>query len=259
MGPALAAAVAGSVAIAGWRAHALTGDGAAAAATVGTAILVAAGWPGGAVVLVFFLSSTAISRLADLRAPPQDHRGNRRDLRQVYANGGAAAAGALAASADPRLALWIATAAMAAAGADTWATSVGAFSPGLPRDVLTGIPVPAGTSGGITWAGTLGAAVGALLISLPAAFTGHTVLLPVGAIIGVGGMLVDSVLGARFQARFRCPMCGTPCESPRHACGTLTRHERGWRWLTNDGVNAAATSAAALAGWAAWGWLSRWP
>lgn len=259
MTPALAAAVAAVIALAAWRAGTLGPGGAAAAWTVGASILVAAGWLGGVILLAFFIPASAVSHLPPAAPSSLDPKGTRRDAWQVYANGGAAAVTALLAIAGvlPRpAAFWIITASLAAAAADTWGTSVGAASRRAPRDLLSGRPVPAGTSGGVTLLGTAGAAAGALIVSLPAAFTGHSGLLAAGTIIGVCGMLLDSAIGGTVQARFRCPRCGTRSEWPRHRCGTRTRHEGGWRWLTNDGVNAIATGAAALAGWAAWFWLS---
>ena len=255
MMPALAAAIAAPLAFAAWRARTLDPGGALAAWGVGAAVLAAAGWTGGAVLLTFFISASALSRIPPALPLALDPKGSRRDARQVYANGGGATFGALLVVAGvlpPTAGIWIVTASLAAAGADTWATSIGGASRVGPRDLLSGQPVPPGTSGGVTRLGTAGAAAGAFLISLPAAFSGHSAILAAGTIIGMGGMLLDSALGATVQARFCCPRCGTRSEWPQHRCGTRTRHEGGWRWLTNDGVNAIATGTAALAGWAAW-------
>ena len=251
----LAAAIAACIALAAWRARALDRGGALAAWTVGTAVLAAAGWIGGAVMLAFFVSASALSRIPEREPAALDPKGSRRDACQVYANGGAAALAGLlvlAGAVPPSAGLWIITTSLAAAAADTWATSIGGASRRAPHDLLSGKPVPPGTSGGVTRLGTAGAVGGALLVSLPATFSGHSTLLAAGTIIGVGGMILDSALGATVQGRFRCPRCGTRSEWPRHRCGTRTRHEGGWRWLSNDGVNAIATGTAALAGWAAW-------
>ena len=255
MTPALAAAIAAPVALAAWRLRSLDPGGALAAWSVGTAVLAASGWTGGAVLLTFFISASALSRIPPARPTLLDPKGSRRDARQVYANGGAATLGAFLVFTGlipPAAGLWIITASLAAAAADTWATSIGGASPVDPRDLLSGQPVPPGTSGGVTRRGTVAAAGGAFLVSVPAAFSGHSAILAAGTIIGLGGMLLDSALGATVQARFRCPRCAVRSEWPQHRCGTRTRHEGGWRWLTNDGVNAIATGAAALAGWAAW-------
>jgi uncharacterized protein (TIGR00297 family) len=254
--PLPAIVLAALAAAAAWAAGSLTVSGAAAAALVGIGILGGSGWPGAAALAAFFVSSNIVSRLGPKRPVTGDAKGDRRDYRQVLANGGPAALGALVGRDDPSLASWLVTASLAAAAADTWATSVGAWSRAMPRHLLTWRTVPPGTSGGITLLGCLGAVGGALIVAGAASLTGHDPRLWAAAAIGFLGMIVDSALGAAVQGRFRCPACGEASEWRRHRCGTTTIREGGWQWLDNDGVNALATSLAALAGWASWAWLS---
>jgi uncharacterized protein (TIGR00297 family) len=209
------------------------------------------------VLAAFFVSSTLISRLA---APPPtlDPKGERRDASQVFANGGVAAAIAPLGLLDQSLGLWLLTSSLAAAAADTWATAIGARSPVPPRLLWSRRPVPRGTSGGVTVRGCLGGLAGALLVAgTGAAAGGQALLLPVAGLIGFVGMLADSALGAGLQGRFHCPACGLASEWPVHRCGAGTDHQGGLRWLDNDGVNFAATAAAAAAGFAAWAALCR--
>ena len=253
MSVAVAAAVSLLVAAGAWWAGALTRAGAAAAALVGTAILWGTGWAGGAVLGAFFVSGSVLGRLAQRRPSASDARGEQRDPVQVLANGGPAGVFALLGMRHPELGLWIVTTSLAAATADTWATAVGASSPNDPRDLLSRRPVPRGTSGGVSTRGSLGGVAGALLVaSVGAALTGSPALLIAATLIGVGGMFLDSLLGASVQARFRCMACGTASERRRHGCGATTTLIGGWRWLDNDGVNAVTTLAAALAGGLAW-------
>jgi uncharacterized membrane protein len=222
---------------------------------VGSAVLAGTGWQGGGVLAAFFVSSTLVARGAPA---PQglDPKGERRDGRQVLANGGVAGAAALLGFHDGSLGLWLVTASLAAAAADTWATALGARSATPPRLLLDGRPVAIGTSGGVTPLGTAGAAAGALLVSTVGALaSGSPTLLPVGALVGFGGMVLDSLLGARAQGRFHCPHCSERSEWRTHRCGTATVHEGGLPWLDNDGVNLASSAAAAGLGWAAWRWL----
>lgn len=259
MSPLLAAGLSAIAAMLAWRARALTGAGAGAAALVGSAILGTAGWPGAAALAAFFVTATAVSRLEpEADAALLDPKGGRRDAWQVLANGGAAAAAGLGAAAvgERSLAAWVATAALAAAAADTWATGVGSRSRRPPRHILTGRPVPAGTSGGVSLAGTGGAVAGAAVTALAAAAAGGgAALVPAGVMIGVAGMFLDSALGASLQGRFECPACRAASEWRRHRCGATTVWRGGIPWLTNDGVNAAATGAAAAAGAVLW-WLA---
>ena len=244
------------MALAGWRAGALTAGGAGAAAAVGTLILGGTGWPGGAVLAAFFVSSSLLSRVAPVPAG-SDAKGGRRDPWQVVANGGPAALAALLTVGHPSLGLWAVTGSLAAAAADTWATAVGGLSWTPPRLLLGGRQVPAGTSGGVTVLGSAGGAVGALVVAGTGWLAGGGVrLLVAGTLIGFAGMLVDSALGSTAQGRFFCARCDTPSEWRVHRCGSATVRRGGIPWLNNDGVNLAATSLAAglaAAGWWCWG------
>jgi uncharacterized protein (TIGR00297 family) len=243
------------VALAGWRTRTLTAPGALAAWTVGMAVLYGTGWQGGAVLAAFFISSSLISRVATT-PPLMDPKGHQRDHWQVFANGAVAAAGAAVAAIEPDLRLWLVTASLAAAASDTWATSVGSRSPVSPRLIWNQRVVPAGSNGGITLLGTVGAVGGAMIVAGTAAIAaGRPMLLPVGTLIGFFGMLVDSTLGALLQGRFHCPSCQVPSEWTIHRCGSATVQEGGLAWLNNDGVNFLATLVAAAAAWATWQWM----
>jgi len=233
--------------------RALTGLGALAATAIGSAILIGTGLPGGATLLTFFIGSSIVSRVSPDPASRLGAKGSRRDQWQVLANGGVAAAGALL-GAGPGL--WIVTASLAVAAADTWATSIGAWSPRPPRHLLSGKVVPPGTSGGITLLGTLGALAGAVMVAGMAASVSHQDwLFPLATMVGLAGMLVDSALGAGLQGRFYCAQCREDTERRVHHCGTRSIPRRGLRWLNNDGVNALATALGGMAGWAGWWWL----
>jgi uncharacterized protein (TIGR00297 family) len=245
----LALAIAAAVAATGRLLRALTTAGAIAAAAIGTTILWRTGWSGLAALGAFFAGSSIISRLAPDHAQQRfDAKGNQRDVAQVLANGGAAALGALLLPLPA--ALWVVTAALAAAAADTWATSVGGWSRSEPRFILTGGRVPAGTSGAISLAGTLGAVGGASLVAVSAGLIAHDGrVVALCTLIGCTGMLLDSLLGALVQARFHCTACDAATERPRHRCGNVTQQTGGVAWVSNDVVNAMATLLAAVLGW----------
>jgi uncharacterized protein (TIGR00297 family) len=247
--PALSVLLSVAFAGIGWRLAALSGSGALTAAAVGTAVLAGTGWPGFLALGAFFAGSTLVSRLAPDRTAALDAKGQRRDPVQVLANGGPAAIAALV----PEAGLWIVTASLAASAADTWATSVGGWSRSMPRHILTGQPVDPGTSGGVTVLGTTGALAGAALVAAgPARAGSDWALFSVAVVVGMLGMLLDSLLGAAVQGRFQCDRCDRPTERRVHGCGSVARLQGGFAWLTNDGVNLLASSAAACAGWAAW-------
>lgn len=233
--------MAGAAALAAWRAGSLTAGGAAAGWVVGVMVLIGAGWAGGAVLAAFFVSGSIVSS------------GERRNERQVVANGGPAAAGALLGILDPGLGLWIVTGSLAGAAADTWATGIGTRSPTPPRLLGFGPRVVPGTSGGMTPLGSTGAAAGALVVAAVGALAGRTAaLLPLGTLVGFAGMVADSALGAWWQGRFRCTACDEATERRVHRCGAPTEHAGGLRWLDNDAVNLGATLFAAVLAAAAW-------
>lgn len=252
----LAALLTGLVSLASWRLGALTRSGAIAAWGVGVLILGATGWPGLAVLGVFFGSSTVVGRLGNGgRSGNADHRRETRNHWQVLANGGAAALVAPLERSVPGLGFWLVTVTLAAAAADTWATGLGALSPRPPRDILRGGRVAPGTSGGVTWFGSSGGLVGAALVALAAVASRPDAgarLYLTAAGVGFLGMALDSVLGSAVQARFHCSACDRETEDPVHGCGALSEYRRGWRWLNNDGVNAVTTGAAAALGALAW-------
>jgi uncharacterized protein (TIGR00297 family) len=255
--PLLPAAVAAVAAVAAWRTGTLTATGAAAAWSIGFPVLYGTGWQGGAVLAAFFISSNLVSHLLPAPLGALDPKGDRRDHWQVYANGAlAGVAGAIGAVNFP-LGIWLVTCVLAAAAADTWATSLCGRSSLRARLIWSWRTVPAGTSGGMTAAGTAAAAAGALLVGATAALVTHTpVLLPVATLIGFLGMVADSTIGALLQGRFHCAACNMASEWKVHRCGTPTARTSGIAWLNNDVVNFLATGSAAIAGLGTWYWLS---
>ena len=253
--------LAAAIAVLAWRGRSLTADGAAAAIAVGGIVVGAGGWWLGTLLVLFFVTSSALSRLrerarADRKRDGITTRGSRRDAVQVLANGGAAALGAMLFVLTD-VDAWVlgAVCGIAAANADTWSTEIGRWVGRPPRLITTGRRVPPGTSGGVTVPGTSAALAGAGLIALGAALGVGANWLSVPAemlptlltIVGAGstGALIDSVLGATVQRVYRCPRCQTTTEQSRHRCGTPTIPVQGWPGVTNDTVNALATMLAA--------------
>ena len=239
---------------AGYRAHALTRDGALAAIAVGTAVF-GFGGPRWAVVMVgFFVLSSALSRVGKRRKRSAERfveKGSQRDAVQVLANGGVAA---LLAIANPIGSMGILfpayLGAMAAATADTWSTEIGALSPSPPRSILNARRVQPGASGGVTLLGLLAALGGGLAIGLIGGVASkHALpLILVGIVAGFGGSVADSMLGAGIQRTYRCPNCLTLTEGAIHDCGAATVPVRGWTWVNNDTVNGLTTAIGALCG-----------
>ncbi len=236
------------VAFGGLRARALTRSGAIAAAVVGTAIFGLGGLRWAAVMVGFFVLSSALSRVGRKRKRHAEafvEKGSRRDAVQVLANGGVAALVAVLHGITPHAAFLFPAfiGSMAAATADTWSTEIGSLSRTPPRSILTGKMVTAGSSGGITPLGLLGALVGALAIGTIGGVGGpHSLsIIVIGTLAGLIGSLVDSLIGASVQRLYHCPRCMVSTERTLHTCGTPTVAIRGWVGVNNDTVNAVTT------------------
>lgn len=244
---------------AGW----LSGSGAFTAFLLGILYFGFGTFPWYGLLLFFFLTSSLLTKWKKERKRELEkdyEKGGKRDAGQVLANGGVGA-GLIFLTLfipDYKTELFYAFAGvMATVTADTWATELGVLSRRPPVHILTGKPVEAGESGGITPFGTLMSLAGAFFIgllaaisllfaekihlSLPALFN----LLLIVAISGFAGSLTDSLLGAKFQRMNRCTRCGKEVEASVH-CGTPTLHFRGISWFSNDVVNVTSSLAGGL-------------
>ncbi|MEM5773678.1 MAG: DUF92 domain-containing protein [Anaerolineaceae bacterium] len=255
----IGAAIACFIALAARKAKALSRSGMWAAAGLGTIIMGLGGFGWAVLLMGFFISSSALSRMFKRQKAALNEKyakGSQRDAGQVLANGGVAGAAVLLLFIFPpqsgsmiALIPWMLCAsALAAANADTWATELGALSPTAPRLVTTLKPVERGTSGGVTLAGTAAALAGSAFIALLAVLFRPadvpSVGLSVGAafsasaeflvitLAGLAGSLVDSLLGATLQAIYWCPQCGKETEStpatPAEVIQSSTGASPGW-------------------------------
>jgi uncharacterized protein (TIGR00297 family) len=239
-----------------YRVHSLSKDGAVAATFIGTIIFGLGGWQWAVLLLVFFISSSLLTRAFKNRKMELDEKyskGGRRDAGQVFSNGGIAALFVLLHVFFPQ-SIWAWTgfaAALAAVNADTWATELGVLNPNPPR-LITDLSkrVEKGTSGAISVYGTCAALLGAGVIGIPAVilFPNRSVsLFILVALSGLLGSLIDSLLGATVQAIYFCPTDKKETERhPLHTCGTPTIQIRGWKWLNNDWVNVACGASGAV-------------
>jgi len=94
-------------------------------------------------------------------------------------------------------------AALAEAAADTVSSECGQALRDRARLITTFEPVPAGTDGGVTIAGSAGGLIAATLISAACVAAGMLPirLLSLPAVAGTLGMFADSILGAVFERR----------------------------------------------------------
>lgn len=194
-------------------------------------------------LMIFFGSSSILSKVGKGARKEGKKREDIRSATQVLANGGVAWAMLILYALTSDWA-WYGgfVGAMAAANADTWATEIGRMAGGHPRNILNGKRLDKGLSGGVTWQGTAGSALGALLVglsSLPFFEYPSYFLLVFGLVAGLAGSVMDSVLGAALQAKYREKTSGAIVESSDEpeAVELLS----GFRWMTNDLVNVFCT------------------
>ncbi len=235
-----------------WRGS-LSTSGAAGALIIGTLTFGLGGWQWGVVLGVFFVSSSLLSHFKEDQkrsAAEKFDKGHRRDMGQVFANGGL---GALVAVLNavvppevvaPEVWFFMFVGVMGAVTADTWATELGTLSKSPPRLITNGRSVEVGTSGGVSPLGTMVSFLGGLLIGLTAGLLTDAGILSTalaGALGGLVGSLFDSLLGATVQQIYYCDTCQKDTERKLHKCGAQTRPLRGWAWMNNDIVNLLAS------------------
>jgi len=203
----------------------VTYTGAAAGVLVTSLTLISCGWSMFAAVFLVFGLTLAATKFGRTRKQSLTiaERSGGRDGAQVLANVGVAGMfAALSAITPNRLPLIDGSlAALAEAACDTVSSETGKALALKPRLITSGKVVPAGTDGGISFAGTVLGAVAAALVALEAAVTGllHTRLAIIVAASGLFGMFLDSLLGATLEQQRR---------------------------LTNNTVNLLSTLASAL-------------
>jgi uncharacterized protein (TIGR00297 family) len=150
---------------------------------------------------------------------------------------------------------------------DTWASELGILSRSLPRLIVKPWKrVPPGTNGGVSGVGLLVSAIGGLVMGLihglfvpggiasliPSTTASATtltqfarevqVLAFVGFVGGLGGSLLDSLLGATIQATWYDEEAKKIAKRP----GPTTRKVGGFGFLSNEMVNVVSTAVSAL-------------
>jgi len=227
-------------------------SGALAAVVLAIPIFGFGGWMWAVPMMTFFLLSSMLSKVGKEQKKQYDlvfEKGGQRDAFQVFANGGVAGVIAVIYAVTGRVDLFpLYCIALAAAAADTWATELGTLAKGTPRLITTFRKVPAGTSGGLTVMGLMGASVGALSVALSGwLFYGGLYMVWAVTFCGVLGSLLDSFLGAMVQAQYCCDVCGKVTEKREH-CGGEAVQVSGWFWMNNDWVNGLSVLGAVVFG-----------
>ncbi len=135
--------------------------------------------------------------------------------------------------------------AVTAGFADSAASDVGILSDGKVINIVTFKPQPRGLSGGVSLLGTVAALVASTTVAAAVFAVGGigAKSLPVVALVGFMGTIIDSVLGGSVQAKYKCSSCGILTERKEH-CGAPTELASGCRFIDNNAVNFIASCVA---------------
>ena len=264
---AMAAAISTALAYAALRVRVITRDALVPAALVGSMVLI--GGPSSILPFVVFLGSS--SALTKLGVEKKEELGTAEDVKgrnwkQVLAVGLvpstlAMLSGIAYFAHDMPMYQLLSTAAVtsiAYSNADTWASEIGVLSRSRPRLITRPwTTVDPGVSGGVTLLGELSSFLGSSVIALTYMGTQYllkylgfidsvnAVLAVVILILGYLGEVLDSVFGALFQPKYRCPRCGVMTDREIHVCGERAVRVMGSYDLENEDVNLIVSSIVA--------------
>lgn len=129
---------------------------------------------------------------------------------------------------------------------DTWSSEIGVLSDAQPRLITTFKHVRKGTNGGVTKTGLLAAAAGGTVVGLTFVVVGfftakcpsdvalkQLLVIPLSALAGLGGSLIDSLLGATVQFSGFCTVRNKVVGKP----GPTVKRISGLNILDNNAVN----------------------
>ncbi len=191
-----------------YRMKAISPDGIVAAVLTAVTLYALGGIWIGISLLAFFILGSAVSKIKNQRkrdAESLQEAGGPRNWKQVLCNSLPACVLLWLVYIFPQqdILILLAFAVFAASAADTFSSEIGMLGRGRVFSILTGKTLPNGVSGGVSWLGLGAGIVGSTLLSLLALPQfGWTGMIFVAA-LGFAGSIVDSILGASIQRRYR--------------------------------------------------------
>jgi uncharacterized protein (TIGR00297 family) len=230
--------ISAAILLSAYRLHAITPDGMVAAILTALTLYALGGVWLGISLLVFFILGSAVSRLKNerkLRAEQIQEEGGARNWKQVLCNSLPACILIWLAFIFPEQKIFIllAFSVFSAAAADTFSSEIGMLSRSKAFNILTGKPVQNGLSRGVTWAGLGAGLLGSVLLSLLvlAQYSLRDMLFV--ALLGFLGSVIDSVLGAALQRKYR----GPDGSLQDKAEAINEKPASGYRIISNNAVN----------------------
>lgn len=133
--------------------------------------------------------------------------------------------------------------------ADSMASDIGCLTKGKNVSILNFKPMEKGISGGVSLLGTISALLGSfLLVAIPFLWGEFSVPVYLAvSLMSFIGTVFDSIIGALFQALYRCEQCGKSVEFPLH-CGAPAKRIKGFAVIDNIAVNYIAGFLTCLLG-----------
>ncbi|XP_010249886.1 PREDICTED: protein PGR [Nelumbo nucifera] len=225
---------------------------------------IAVGLRFGALLLVFFFSSSKLTKVGEEKKRSVDadfKEGGQRNWVQVLANSGIATVLVVLVgqsigwqdkcldskgSALVTCLIGGIIGHYACCNGDTWSSEIGVLSNAQPRLITTFKPVRKGTNGAVTTTGLLAAAAAGSVIGLTFVLFGlftakcasdvalkQLLVIPIAAIAGLLGSIIDSLLGATVQFSGFCTVRNKVVEKP----GPTVKKISGQSILDNNAVN----------------------
>jgi len=223
--------------------RAITFSGLISAVFLGISLFVFGGWISFTALVLFFVLGSLVSRIGKSKKADaetlHEWRGAR-SVAQVLANGLPSLIFAVIYYfTGIESCLLAVIVCLAATTADTFSSEIGMLSKKKPVSILTLKPIQRGISGGFTLLGLLGGTLGAIVTAILAipkfGIKGMLVVIVAGLVSSV----LDSVLGATFQAKYQMPSeCDEQLLTERkNLNGVPLKLVHGIRWVNNDVVN----------------------
>lgn len=196
-------------------------------------------------LFIFFGSSTLIAKLFPIDSKSTDKKhGKPRDYFQVICNGFPYVVAASFAEFTPLITFILLGTAMAAATADTWSSELGIYFRGTTINISNFQKQPPGTSGGMSWQGSLAGLLGSFLVAIICSYLSFQNWNPmyISTVTGFGflGMCLDSLLGSLFQIKYQKE--GIISDTKKNGY----HYHSGLKWMTNDMVNLWSNSLIVL-------------
>ncbi|KAL3845317.1 hypothetical protein ACJIZ3_002720 [Penstemon smallii] len=261
--PLVAAVLSAAIATRSYKKKSLDLSGAIVGFVVMT-IHLAVNYRFGAVLLVFFFTSSMFTKFGEDKKQKVDadfKEGGQRNWTQVLYNSGIASllvlvAWKLVGTQDSCLNSKESSHMTSLIGGiighyccsngDTWSSELGILSNEQPRLITTFKPVKRGTNGGVTKAGLVAAAGGGSVIGLTFVLIGffttscpfdialkQLLIIPLSALAGLCGSVIDSLLGATLQYSGFCSVRNKVVGKP----GPTVKRISGLSILDNNAVN----------------------